>query len=156
MIRPDEQDIIGTRPRPRHDDLPLWATPPAPPALPSELRSPSDYAQLAAFSRDGMKLNAIAARAANAILDFQRSVSVWEIRIALQGLGEIANDGNEKLDGLGGLARGMGLVAVDSERPPAWAMTYLGKSHGNHNIVWARPQDVGAYTAAERRRRIAA
>lgn len=136
----------------RLEDLPLFRRP-EPPVV---LRTPADYAQLAAFSRDGMKLNTIAARVAQAILDVQHSVAIWEVRIALQGLGEIANDGKEKLDALGGLCTGMGLIGVDTERPPSWAMRFLGASHGNRNIVWVRPDAVATYTRDARRRRVAA
>lgn len=154
MRHPDEMDIIGTRPRPRLEDLPLWGAAAPPP--PIELRSPSDYARLAVQSRDGMSLLEIARLYANAILDIQGSVAVWEVRIAMGKRDDLANDGKEKLDAFGGLGTGMGLAAVDTERPPSWAQLLLPKSHANRNTVWARPHDVFRYDRLERQRRIAA
>lgn len=88
--------------------------------------------------RHAEPLLAIAQRAANAILDAQGSVAVWEVRIGLAHIGLLANDGTESLDALGALGRRMGLVAVGSERPPAWAMDQLEKSHGNRHTRWTR------------------
>jgi len=92
--------------------------------------------------RDAESLLTQAERAANAILDAQQSVAVWEVRIGLAQVGQLANDGKESLDALGALGRRMGLVAVGSERPPAWAMLMLEKSHGNRHTRWRRASSV--------------
>lgn len=163
-VRPltdDEEGIVGTRPRQASAsvlDFGLFAKPqptaPAPMAPRIQLcKSPADYAALSAFSRDGLALNELAARVANAILDVQLSVAVWEARIAMHAKGWLANDGKETLDGLGGLCTGMKLAAVDRERPPDWAIAILHKSHGNVNTVWVRPQHVASYDPALRRAR---
>lgn len=117
------------------------------------LATPADFAALAVASRDGEKLLDEARRFANAILDVQGSVAVWEVRIAMAQRGRLANNGKEKLDAFGGLCTGMQLVAVDSERPPEWAQALLLASHANKNTVWARPQDVAQYSSIERKRR---
>lgn len=115
--------------------------------------TPAEYAALASFSRDGIALLDVARRVANAILDAQGSVAVWEVRLAMGQRGWLANDGAELLDAFGGLGTGMNLAAVDSERPPAWAAALMPKSHNNRNSVWVRPQHVAAYTPATRRAR---
>ena len=154
MRHPDEMDIIGTRPRPRLEELPLWRSAAPPP--PIELRTPADYAKLAVQSRDGMQLLERARLYVNAILNAQRSVAVWEVRIAMGQRKELAIDGKEKHAAFGGLYTGMGHVAVDRERPPAWAQTILEKSHANVAAVWVRPPDVALYDRLERQRRTAA
>lgn len=153
MTRPsiDEHGIIGSRPAAVTDLGPLFAV-----AQRRMLRSPAEYAELAAFSRDGMKLLEVARRIANAILDVQGSVAVWEVRVAMVAKKWLANDGTETLDALGGLGTGMQLMVVDNERPPEWAQVILQHSHGNRNSVWARRKDVGAYSRIERQRRTAA
>lgn len=120
------------------------------------LATPADYAALAVQSRDGMKLLEKARLYVHAILSAQGSVAVWEVRVAMGKRNELANDGKEKLDALGGLCAGLGLVAVDRERPPAWAQAILEKSHGNLATVWVRPPDVARYNRLERQRRTAA
>jgi hypothetical protein len=151
-----EEGIIGTRPKPAMMVLNfgLFAEPAPPPAAPA-LTWANRYAQLAAHSRDFLTLKAKAEAAMKAILDAFGSATIWEVRLALGANDIIANDGTEKLDGFGGVASGMGLVAVDTERPPAWAMGTLEKSHGNRGVVWVRPDRVEQYDRAARRRRLA-
>jgi hypothetical protein len=115
--------------------------------------TPAEYANLAAFSRDGMALLEVARRVANAILDAQGSVAVWEVRLAMGQKGWLANNGKEALDAFGGLGTGMSLAAVDRERPPSWAQAVLEKSHANVSSVWVRPQHVADYNPATRRAR---
>lgn len=148
----DEQDIIGVRPTraPEPLNFGLFAQPPEPPRAPSV----ADFAAAAAHSADGLKLLAVAERCAHAILDADRSVAVWQVRVALGQLGLLANDGTERLDALGKLGERMGLAAVDRERPPAWAQRVLATSHGNLGTVWSRPRDVATYEPAVRRARV--
>jgi hypothetical protein len=154
-----ESDIVGTKPaRPAAvlDFGPLFSTAASPPLEPPRPRSWTEhYAALAANSRDGAKLNELGAAVMNRLLDAFGSAAVWEVRLALGAQKKIANNGKETLDGLGGLGTGMGLQAVDRERPPAWAREELEKSHGNVNTVWVRPSRVAQYDAAARRRRLA-
>ena len=154
----EEEGIIGSRAKRTAEvlDFGLFAkhaAPAPPPSVGRLMRSPADYAQLAAFSRDGLALNEQASRIARAILAVQRSVAIWEVRLAMHAKGWLANDGKEKLDGLGGLCAGLQLAAVDRERPPTWAIEILHKSHGNVNTVWVAPADVACYDPAIRRAR---
>jgi len=137
------------------EQLDAFRPPPPSPAAIERLHppaSPADYAELAAFSRDGMALNALAQRVANAILDALGSVTVWEIRVVMGHKQWLANDGTETLDGLGHVGVDMKLVAVGRERPPEWAKELLEKSHGNVNTIWVRPKDVATYNPLRRHR----
>ncbi|MBW7935229.1 MAG: hypothetical protein H3C62_16805 [Gemmatimonadaceae bacterium] len=158
MTHPALDHVIGhirpRKPEPVSLNFGLFAQPAAPPEPPA-LTWANKYAQLSAGSRDFATLKGKAEAAMHAILNAFGSATIWEVRLALGEHGFIANDGKEKLDGLGGLAQGMGLVAVDTERPPSWAMGTLEKSHGNRNVVWCRPADVDRYQRADRRRRLA-
>lgn len=140
MRHVDEDGIIGTRRQPAMDLGPLFAVP----AL---------HAERAAQTDTGEALLAMAERCANAILDADRSVAVWQVRIALGKLKLLANDGKERLDAFGKLGERMGLVAVDRERPPAWAQKILSTSHANLGSVWSRPRDASEYSRTERQRR---
>jgi hypothetical protein len=147
MTHPDH-DIIGSKPTPKPiDELPLFATSspetntaPESAGVSNGRREPrpDDHAKRAAQSDDAEQLLVEATRCANAILDATRRVAVWEVRLQLQRMGKIANDGTEKLAALGGLGQRMGLVAVGVERAPAGV---LPKSHSNRHTVWARPKD---------------
>lgn len=109
-----------------------------------------EYAELAIGDSTDSLLD-LCERAANAILDCQGSVTVWEVRVALGQIGKLANDGTERLDGLGTLLSSrMRLVFVDRERPPAWVADHLPKSHLNVNSRYRRPS-----SAAERAARVA-
>lgn len=139
----------GLTPSPRKPsravDLgPLFVVPPD---------NPSDYAEPSANTDAGAKLLAEATKAANGILNADRSVAMWQVRLALQAQGILANDGKELLDCLGSLGKRMGLAAVDRERPPSWAQHRLQASHANVSTVWARPADVTLYNPHERHRR---
>lgn len=73
--------------------------------------------------------------AATALLNFQGSFTVGEVRQELERRGILANDGKEQLGALGSLGRSMGCVSLGIERQiPALAM-----SHGHHVTRWARP-----------------
>lgn len=100
------------------------------------------YADLAAASRDGESLLALAERAATAILDAQGTVTMFEVRLALAHVGQLANDGNERLDALGALARRMGLKAIGTCRPSKAQAKALAVSHSNRNTIWRRPESV--------------
>ena len=145
----DEHGIIGTPPA--VDFGPLFAQ-----DRRRLFATPADYAALAVQSRDGMKLLEKARLYVDAILNAQGSVAIWEVRIAMGKRDEIANDGKENLAAFGGLCTGMGLVAVDRERPPSWAQAILEKSHANLGAVWVRPPDVAHYNRLDRQRRTAA
>jgi len=95
-----------------------------------------------AESRLSESLLTTAERAANAILDAQGTMAVWEVRVALGKIGLLENQGQETLDALGLLGRRMGLVAAGHERPPAWVRALLPASHLNVNTRWRRPQTV--------------
>lgn len=107
--------------------------------LPAEAELLRGYAALAAGDRSESLLT-VAERCANAVLDAQGSMAVWEVRVGLGQVGELANDGTETLDGLGMLGVRMGLVAEGRERPPAWVAALLPKSHLNVNTRWRRPR----------------
>lgn len=139
-----EADIIGTRP-PRaveSFDFGIFAQPA------EETRDqvadvelapePSEHAERAAATDDAEKLLAIAADVAREILDRKGRVAMWEVRLSLARKGLLANDGKEKLDALGALGRRMRLVAVGSERAPAWAQRELAASHANRHTIWKR------------------
>ena len=160
-VRLDEEDVFRTKKKQAEVyDFGIFAAAaapaPPPPAMPPRVVHWTErYADLAANSRDFETIRAKAEAAMRGILNAFKSASVWEVRLALSAIGAIKNDGTEKLDGLGGLAEGMGLVAVDTERPPQWAREALKASHGNRNSVWMRPADVMHYDRTARRRRLA-
>ena len=75
--------IIGTRPAAQAKVLdfgPLFARhaeAPPPPEPPRPVTWTQRYAQLAAHSRDGAKLNELAARVMHALLDVFGSATIW-------------------------------------------------------------------------------
>lgn len=108
----------------------------------------TDAEQLDAFTERALSaisgpLLDMAERAANAILDAQGTVTVWEVRVSLGKIGLLENAGKESLDALGNLGRRMKLVADGHERPPAWAVKFLPASHMNLNTRCRRPTTAG-------------
>lgn len=173
MIRPDERDIIGARPKRAQDLGPLFAQPAAADnATANAVRGgrlrggligdalaagviarfleerrvdASRFADVAASSDRAEKLLALATRAANAILEATDRFAIWEVRVALGHYNLLANDGEEDLDALGALGRRLGCVAAGSERPPLWAMHLMPKSHGNRHTIWVRASRLREY-----------
>lgn len=150
-----DRDIIGTRPP--ADLGPLFAQPVVregnAPSRPREvpagrlrggrvvdalrLNRPDDHAILAASTDDAEKLLELAERAANAILDAQRWMTVGLVRKHLGEIGKLANDGEENLNALGALGRRMRLCAIATMRQPK----ELEVTHGNRGTVWVRSVD---------------
>ena len=83
--------------------------------------------------RDAEKLLTLAATVADELLDAHGEITVADVRIELGRRGLLANDGTEKLDALGALARRMGLVSTGQRR-----RSRLDVTHGNLGVVWTR------------------
>ena len=112
---------------------------------------PASFARDAAEGTIGDALLRAAEPFANALLDQQGTMHVWEVRIAMQRAGLLENQGKEDLDALGALGRRMDLASGGSRRIPPWAQKLLPCSHANRHTTWRRklPTDMQHHQVLE-------